>query len=79
MPGKKRIGSVHTAKNGRKYKITSKGARFIKTKTRTKKGGSVRVGGRLKTRRKRKGAGFLGDVGRDIQRHYNYLVRDTLK
>ena len=78
MPTKKKIGSIHTAKNGRRYKITSKGARFIKGKT--SKGGSVSVGGRLRRRRRTKrGGGFLGDVGRDMRREYNYWVANTLK
>jgi len=44
MP-KKKLGSVHTAKNGAKYKITAKGARFISGPTKKKKGGSAQVGG----------------------------------
>ena len=51
MP-KKKPGSVHTAKNGAKYKIMPNGrARFISGPTKgrgaKKKGGSVRVGGGL--------------------------------
>jgi len=50
MPAKKKVGSVHTAKNGAKYKIMPNGkARFISGPTKgrgaKKKGGSVRVGG----------------------------------
>ena len=51
MPAKKKVGSVHTAKNGAKYKIMANGkARFIsgptrgrgaKRKTAAKKGGSL--------------------------------------
>ena len=84
MPAKKRIGSVHTAKNGRRYKITSKGARFIKGKAKSKssKGGSVSVGGRLKRRRrtKRKGGGFWSKLGSDIKagaRDVSAYVKDT--
>ena len=64
MPTKKKIGSVHTAKNGRRYKITSKGARFIKGKSKTSKGGSVSVGGGLKRRRRRTKRG--GGIGRKL-------------
>ncbi len=56
MPAKKKIGSVHTAKNGAKYKITAKGARFISGPTKgpgsKKKGGSAQVGGSILKRAK---------------------------
>ena len=64
---KKKVGSVHTAKNGARYKIMANGqARFIKSgaRKRPKKGGSITVAGGL--RRKRRGAGFWSDMGRDI-------------
>ena len=58
MP-KKKPGSVHTAKNGAKYKILANGrARFISgptkkgSKRKTTKGGSITVGGGLKRRTK---------------------------
>ena len=82
MPAKKKPGSVHTAKNGSRYKILANGrARFISgptKKKRTKKGGSIAVGGGLKKRTK-KGGGFLGDVGRNVRRSFNYYVKDTMK
>ena len=65
MPAKK-VGSVHTAKNGAKYKILPNGrARFISGPTsgpgsKKKKagsmavGGSVRIAGGLRKKRKRK-------------------------
>ena len=58
MPGKKKPGSVHTAKNGARYKILANGrARFIagpkkKGRKKTTKGGSVSIGGGLKRRKK---------------------------
>ena len=52
MPAKKKPGSVHVAKNGARYKILANGrARFVSgptKKKRTKKGGSIAVGGGLK-------------------------------
>ena len=52
MPAKKKPGSVHTAKNGAKYKIMPNGkARFISGPTKgrgAKKGGSVHVGGSVR-------------------------------
>jgi hypothetical protein len=63
MP-KKKPGSVHTAKNGARYKILANGkARFIsgptKRKGKKKKGGSLATGGGLKKkRRSKKGGGF---------------------
>ena len=53
---KKKVGSVHTAKNGAKYKIMANGkARFISgptigigSKKKAKKGGSVGVGGSVR-------------------------------
>ena len=54
MPAKKKVGSVHTAKNGAKYKIMSNGrARFISGPTKgpgskKKKGGSMAVGGSVR-------------------------------
>ena len=83
MPGKKRIGSVHTAKNGRRYKITSKGARFIKGKAKSSKGGSVSVGGGMKRRRRtrrKKGGGFWSQLGSDMRsagRDIGNYVKDT--
>ena len=61
MP-KKKVGSVHTAKNGAKYVIDGKTgkARFVKRSTKAGKGGSVAVGGSVsvggsvKKRRKRR-------------------------
>ena len=57
MP-KKKPGSVHTARNGRKYKIMPNGrARFI-SGGKTKKGGgmmvggSIRIGGGMKKKKK---------------------------
>ena len=48
----KKPGSVHTAKNGAKYKIMPNGrARFI-SGPKKKKGGGVAVGGGLKKRKK---------------------------
>ena len=53
MPAKKKVGSVHTAKNGAKYKIMPNGrARFISGPTKgrgakKKKAGSVRVAGSI--------------------------------
>ena len=53
MP-KKKVGSVHTAKNGAKYKIMPNGrARFISGPTKgrgakKKKGGSVSTGGSVR-------------------------------
>ena len=47
---KKKVGSVHTAKNGARYKIMANGqARFIKggSRKRPKKGGSINVGGAM--------------------------------
>ena len=84
MPAKKSPGSVHTAKNGARYKILANGrARFVSgptKKKRTKKGGSIAIGGGLKRKRRtKKGGGFLGDVGRDVRKGFNYYVRDTLK
>ena len=62
MSAKKRPGSVHTARNGARYKILANGrARFIsgptkkKTTRKRKTGGSARVGGAA---RKRKGGGL---------------------
>jgi len=50
MP-KKKVGSVHTARNGARYKIMANGkARFISGPTKRKgkkKGGSIRVGGSM--------------------------------
>ena len=59
---KKKIGSVHTAKNGRRYKITSKGARFIsgKAKKKGKKG--------------KKGGGFWKNLGNDITGAAKYFT-----
>ena len=58
MP-KKKPGSVHTAKNGRKYKIMPNGrARFISSKSSKGGGivvgGSIRIGGGMKRKRKKK-------------------------
>ena len=64
MPAKK-VGSVHTAKNGARYRIMPNGrARFISGPTKgpgSKKkagsmavGGSVRIAGGLRKKRKRK-------------------------
>ena len=82
MP-KKKPGSIHTAKNGARYKILANGrARFVSgpTKKKTKKGGSIAVGGGLKRKRMtKKGGGFLGDVGRSVRNKFNYYVKDTLK
>ena len=58
---KKKIGSVHTAKNGRRYKITSKGARFISGKAKTKKKG-------------KKGGGFWKNLGNDIKNTAKYYT-----
>ena len=46
MP-KKKIGSIHTAKNGARYKITAKGARFVSSG---------------KKKAKRRGGGLIGDA-----------------
>jgi len=46
MPRKK-IGSIHTAKNGARYKITAKGARFVSSG---------------KKKAKRRGGGLIGDA-----------------
>ena len=57
---KKKIGSVHTAKNGRRYKITSKGARFISGEKKKGKNG-------------KKGGGFWKNLGNTITsnvKHY---------
>ena len=63
MP-KKKVGSVHTAKNGAKYKIMANGkAKFISGPTKgrgAKKGGGVsvaggvRIAGGLKKKRRKK-------------------------
>ena len=48
MPHKKKPGSVHTAKNGAKYKIMPNGrARFI-SGAKKKKGGGMMVGGSIR-------------------------------
>ena len=55
MPAKKKVGSVHTAKNGAKYRIQKDGrALFISGPTKgpgskkKKKGGSVAVAGSVR-------------------------------
>jgi len=62
MP-KKKVGSVHTAKNGARYKIMANGqARFISGPTkrkRAKRGGSAMVGGSA-YKRKRGGSARVG-------------------
>ena len=88
MP-KKRPGSVHTAKNGARYKILANGrARFISGPTKRKrKGGSVSVGGSARKRkggsarvggaaRRRRGGG-LG-LGKRL-RSWNPAVYDGIK
>ena len=84
MPGKKKPGSVHTAKNGARYKILANGrARFIsgptkKKTTRKKTGGSARVGGAA--RRKRRGGGLgLAKKLRGPLRNLNPQVFDAVE
>lgn len=54
MPAKKKVGSIHTAKNGARYRIEKNGrARFISGPTKgpgskKKKGGSISVGGSVR-------------------------------
>ena len=91
MPAKKKPGSVHTAKNGARYKILANGrARFISGPTKKKgkrKGGSVSVGGAARKRkggsarvggaaRRRRGGG-LG-LGKHL-RNLNPAVYDGIK
>ena len=85
MPNKKKPGLYHT-KHGQPYRILKNGkARFVKkTKsTRRKKGGSASVGGSARVggglKRRRKGGGLIGDVGRQAKSSFNYFVGDTLR
>ena len=85
MP-KRKPGTIVTYKNGAKAKVLPNGRMRIisgptkKAGKKKTKGGSIKVGGGVKRKRRtKKGGGFLGDVGRSVRQDFNYFVRDTLK